>query len=221
MLMAVIVAGAVIARVPMLLIVGMVVVTFLPVPVGLAAVLAVAIGGGVLRARTTRDAGIEEGGLLRELAGRVAAGASIRSSIADPSVVATPDRARRLAGLGLPMADVGREIAKVLPNSGAAFRAICSFSEHTGAAISTALSVLAERVDEASELARQRRVALAQVKFSAVVVGVVPIAVSMGLLVLRGIPEPGGAAVVAPMLVGLALQICGTAVVFKVASQAR
>lgn len=221
MLMAVIIAGAVIARIPIMLIVGMIVVPFLPAPVGLAAVLAVAIGGSTLRTRTTRDVGIQEGGLLRELSGRVAAGASIRSSIADPSVVAIPDRARRLANLGLPMAEVGTEIAKALPTSGAAFRAICSFSEHTGAAISTALSVLAERVDEAAELARQRRVSLAQVKFSAVVVGVVPIAASVGLLLLRGVPEPGGAAVAVPMLLGFALQISGTAVVFRVASQAR
>lgn len=118
----------------------------------------------------------------------------------------------------MPMADVGAALSDVLPVNGQALRAICSFSEHTGAAISSALILLAERADEATELVRQRGVSLAQAKFSAVVVGIVPVAVSAGLIGLKGVPSPGGAIIVVPMVAGIALQLMGTLVVFKVAS---
>jgi hypothetical protein len=200
---------------------GMFVISLLPLPLAIAAVFVVAAGSAALRARSQRSVEGDEGTLLRQLSGRIAVGATIRSAIADPAVAAIPARARRLAVLGRPIADVGSEIAPMLVVNGAAFRAICSFSEHTGAAVSTALSVLADRADEAVELTRQRRVALAQVKLSAIVVGLVPIAASGGLLALRGVPHPGGAAVVIPMLIGITLQLTGTAVVFRVASSAR
>ena len=117
------------------------------------------------------------------------------------------------------MADVGEELSEALPTNGAAFLGICAFSERTGAAIVAALHVLADQADDAIELARQRRVALAQTKLSAVVVGVVPIVASVGLVALRGVPEPGGALIIIPMAIGIALQLVGTAVVFNVAAR--
>jgi hypothetical protein len=63
-------------------------------------------------------------------------------------------------------------------------------------------------------------VTLAQVKLSAVVVGLVPVAASIGLVALRGVPEPGGAVIVVPMIIGIAMQILGTGIVFAVASLA-
>jgi Flp pilus assembly protein TadB len=117
------------------------------------------------------------------------------------------------------MTDVGEAMAPSLQTNGAAFRGICSFSEHTGAAISSALAVLAEHADDATERARQRRVSLAQVKLSAVVVGVVPIIVSLALIVARGVPDPGGTVIVLPMVAGVGLQLLGTAIVFRVASR--
>lgn len=221
MLLVVIFAGAILLRIPIVIVGGMIAISVLPVPLALAVVLAVAAGRSVIRARGRRELNGQEALLLRQLSGRIASGSTIRSTIADASIDAIPESARRLAALGEPMADVASAIAPVLPLNGAAFSAICSFSEHTGAAISNALSVLADRADEAAELARQKAIALAQVKLSAVVVGLVPIAVSIGLLALRGVPEPGGAAIVIPMLLGLLLQITGTAVVFRVASRAR
>ncbi len=221
MLIGLIAAGALLLRVPVVIVVGLIAVALLPAPLAMAAVIGLAAAGAMYRARSRAEAEGSEGAVLRQLSGVVAAGATIRTSIAGASVVGIPDRARRLAILGQPMTDVGSAIAEVLPVNGVAFRAICSFSEHTGAAISTALSVLADRADDAAELARQRTVALAQVKFSAVVVGIVPIVASIGLVALRGVPEPGGVAIIGPMLVGMALQITGTAVVFRVASRAR
>jgi Flp pilus assembly protein TadB len=221
MLLAVILAGAILFRVPIVMIAGMIAIAVLPVPLALAAVLAVVAGAGAMRARGRRELDGHEAVLLRQISGRIASGATMRSTIADTSIDAIPESARRLAVVGEPMANVASAIAPVLPVNGAAFQAICSFSEHTGAAISTALSVLADRADEAAELTRQRTIALAQVKLSAVVVGLVPIVVSIALLAMRGVPEPGGAVIVVPMLLGLLLQITGTAVVFRVASRAR
>ena len=213
-------AGAALFGVPMVIVIGTLAVSFLPIPLAVVVVLVASAVSVIHRRRRRADQMPDEGTLLRQFSGRVSAGATIRSTIADAAMVSVPMRARRLAALGQPMADVGDAMTCVLPVNGAAFRAICSFSEHTGAAIASALAVLAERADDATELARQRRVSLAQVKLSAVVVGLVPIAVSFGLLAVRGIPEPGGAVIVVPIIVGVALQMIGTAVVFRVASRA-
>lgn len=213
-------AGALVGGVPVLLVVGMIAASFLPPAAMIGVVLALA-AVSVVRHRMSRSASAPgEGDLLRQIAGRVSAGASIRSTIADSSITAVPESARRRATLGMPMADVGAALSDVLPINGQALRAICSFSEHTGAAISSALAVLAERADEATDLARQKRVSLAQARLSAVVVGIVPVAVSAVLIALKGVPSPGGAIIIVPMAVGLALQVVGTLIVFRVASGA-
>ena len=219
MLVIVLAAGAILLGVPGVIVVGTVVLSLLPVPLALAGAAAGAVGLA-LHKRAGFDRESDEGELLRQFSGRVSAGATIRSTIADPTIKDVPDHARRLATLGRPMADVGDALTSVFPVNGAAFRAICSFSEHTGAAISAALGVLADRADEATELARQRKVSLAQVKLSAIVVGIVPMAASIGLVAVRGIPDPGGAVIVVPMMVGIGLQVIGTAIVFRVASSA-
>ncbi len=220
MLLVVLAAGAALARVPIAIVLATLALSLVPTPLAAAGVLIVAAVSIVRHKRVRAESGPSEGDILRQISARVAAGANIRSAITDPSNTAIPSRAQRLASLGQPMTDVGDALTQVFPVNGAAFRAICSFSEHTGAAISSALTVLAERADEAADLARQRRVSLAQVKLSATVVGLVPIAISVALVVLRGVPEPGGAVIVIPMVVGVALQIVGTAVVFRVASRA-
>ena len=220
MLLVVLAAGAVIFGVPMVIVVGTLAVSLLPISLAVVVVLAASALSVFLHKRRHSDHVPDEGDLLRQFSGRVSAGATIRSTVADAAMVAVPARARRLAALGLPMAEVGDAMTPVLPVNGAAFRAICSFSEHTGAAIASALAVLAERADDATELARQRRVSLAQVKLSAIVVGLVPIALSIGLLAVRGVPEPGGAVIVVPMIAGVTLQVVGTAIVFRVASRA-
>ena len=85
--------------------------------------------------------------------------------------------------------------------------------------MSAALEILADQAGEVAQLARERRVSLAQVKLSAVVVGIVPMVVSVALVAVRGVPDPGGALVVIPMIVGLSLQLVGVAIVFAVAGR--
>jgi len=219
-LLALVAAGALLFRIPVGIVAVMLAFSLLPSQFAVVGVLVLG-GWSFVNERRNRDrtqAG--EGELLRLISGRVVAGSTIRATIADASIEAIPHQARRLAALGQPMADVGGALSRTLPVNGAAFRAICSFSEHTGAAIASALTLLAERADEAAEEARQRRISLAQVKFSSVVVGLVPIAVSLVLVVFRGIPEPGGSVIVVPMVLGIGLQLLGTLVVFRVASRA-
>ncbi|MCL1600363.1 MAG: hypothetical protein M3112_02350 [Actinomycetia bacterium] len=220
MLLAVLLSGGILIGMPFVIVTGVLVASFLPVPLAIVGVLVLVFASAVTRRRTQAASAGSEGDLLRQLSGRVASGATIRSTIADTAIESVPGYAQRLAALGIPMADVAEAMITVFPVNGQAFRAICSFSEHTGAGISAALSVLADRADDASELARERKVALAQVKLSAIVVGLVPIAASIGLVVLRGVPEPGGAVIVIPMAAGIALQVVGTAVVFTMASRA-
>jgi Flp pilus assembly protein TadB len=220
MLLVVLAAGALLVGVPTMVVVGVLVISFLPFPVVVAGVFVASVVSVLLHRRGRVGRSQDEGEVLRQISGRVSAGSTIRSTIADPTINTVPVHAGRLAALGRPMAEVGEALAPILPINGAAFRAICSFSEHTGAAISSALVVLADRADEATEIARQRRVSLAQVKLSAVVVGLVPIAVSIALVVFRGIPSPGGALIVVPMIAGVSLEIMGTAIVFRVASRA-
>lgn len=213
-------AAALIAGVPVLVVVGALLLSYLPPVAALVAVVALS-AASILRDRSARgEPATDEGMVLRQIAGRVSSGATIRATIADPDADSIPRTARRLAILGRPMSEVGQELSEVLPVSGRAFCAICSFSEQTGAAISSALVVLAERADEATELLRQRRVSLAQARFSAIVVGVVPIVASGGLLALKGIPAPGGPVIVAPMVAGLVLQVIGMIIVFRVSSGA-
>lgn len=211
---------ALIVGVPSVLVVAGLAASYLPTIATVAVVVvtltAVAVRERRKRVDTTRD----EGALLRQLAGRIIAGATIRSAIADPTVTAVPASGRRLAAVGMPMSDVGLALSGALPVNGRSFRAICSFSEHTGAAVANALTVLAERSDAATEMARHRRVSLAQAKMSATVVGIVPIVASVALIALKGVPGPGGAVVVVPMAIGLTLQLVGTVIVFNVASRA-
>lgn len=220
MLLAVLLSAGILIGIPFVIVAGIFVASSLPVPFAIVGVLVAISVGVIARRRTHTDSASSEGDLLRQLSGSVSAGATIRSTIAEPTIESVPAHAQRLAALGIPMADVAEAMIEAFPVNGQAFRAICTFSEHTGAGISAALTVLAARADDASELARERNVALAQVKLSAMVVGLVPIAASIVLVALRGIPEPGGAVIVVPMVAGIALQVVGTAVVFTLASRA-
>jgi hypothetical protein len=55
---------------------------------------------------------------------------------------------------------------------------------------------------------------------SAWVVGVAPLALTGLLVIIKGIPEPGGASVVIPMVIGGSLQVVGTAIVLVVSGRA-
>ncbi|MEN8039981.1 MAG: hypothetical protein ABFR95_00585 [Actinomycetota bacterium] len=221
MLIVVISALAILVGVPAAVAVAVVAFSHVSAPIAIVALAAVVLVGILQKRRSVSTRDLNEGELLRRLSGRVSAGATLRSALADDGWEDVPPAARRMAILGQSMTDVSEALADALPVAGSAFRGICSFSEHTGASIASSLVVLADQADEEADLARQRKIALAQTKLSAIVVGVVPMIASGGLIAVRGIPDPGGAVVIIPMVIGMGLQVLGTGIVFRVASGAR
>jgi len=191
--------------------------TAVNMPLGLASV---AVAAAIVYWRRRRDHAIDEAGFLRTIATSVAAGSTLRSAIrnADPMIV-TP-RTRRLCDAGTSMAQVGRSLQDSLVHNGRTFAAVCSLSERTGSMLAPTLHVLADRAADIAELKRHRGVATAQARFSAAIVGMAPLAVTAGLIVLRGMPGDGSPIAFASIVIGGAMQLAGVAVVFILASGA-
>lgn len=186
------------------------------VPLG---VTAIVIGAFIEHRRRRRDLSIDEAGFLRMIATSVSAGSTLRSAVrgGDHKIVAP--RTRRLCDAGASMAKVGRSLESALAHNGATFAAVCSLSEITGASLAPTLHVLADRATDVADLNRHRKVATAQARFSALVVGLAPLAVTAGLIVVRGVPGDGSTVAVASMVLGASMQIVGVAVVFVLASR--
>lgn len=158
--------------------------------------------------------------LLRSLAARVTAGLTLREAIATSPEDLVSQKARRLCLAGSSMAEVGAAVGSALPINGRRLASLCAMSELTGAPFGDVMKAAAKRSERFEESRRNRRAALAQVRFSAWVVGVAPLVLT-GLVVLtQGIPEPRGAAIVIPMLAGVVLQVAGTAIVFVLSGRA-
>jgi Flp pilus assembly protein TadB len=179
--------------------------------------LAVASAVNVRRPRRTMPS---ESDFLRSLAGAILAGSTLREAIRQSESPLVSSLARRSCELGAPMADVGAEVGPHLPSTGEAFAVLMIMSELTGGSVAGSIHLLAEQAADAQQQARDGRVAAAQAKFSAVVVGCIPLAVALGLVVLRGVPEPGGAVVVLPMVAGATAMVAGAVMVFAIARKA-
>ncbi len=186
------------------------------VPVGLAALVVAAF---VERRAGRRAAKIDEAAFLRSVATAVSAGSTLRSAIrsGDPAVVA--ERTRRLCDAGVSMAKVGESLKGSLAHNGVTFAAVCSLSETTGSALSPTLHVLSQRAADGAAIRRHRGVATAQARFSAVIVGLAPLAVTVGLVATRGMPADGDPVAAWSVVFGSLLQIVGLAVVFAMASR--
>ncbi len=174
-----------------------------------------AAAGGVAwwRDRRRRRSIDDESRILRDLAADVSAGTSLRWAIVETSDRNLGTQPRRLARTGADMMRVADAARSDLPSVAPAFVSVVGMSEQLGAEVGPALQALASQADASAALARERRVAVAQARFSAIVVGVVPMAIAASVVVLRGIPEPGGAIVVVPMAVGMALMAAGAVTV--------
>jgi Flp pilus assembly protein TadB len=198
------------------LIVGAGVLMAVNLPLG---VVAIAVGAFIEHRRRRRDVSVDEAGFLRTIATSVSAGSTLRSAVrgGDHHIVAP--RTRRLCDAGASMSKVGRSLESALAYNGATFAAVCSLSEVTGATLAPTLHVLADRATDVADLNRHRRVATAQARFSALVVGLAPLGVTAGLIVVRGVPGDGSTVAIASMMLGAAMQIVGVAVVFVMASR--
>jgi Flp pilus assembly protein TadB len=179
---------------------------------------AVSAGYGLWhRRRTTRAR--SEAAFFREIAADVAAGSSLRAAIVRSDSEYVSDATRRLCVSGWSLADVGVEMAPALPVNGRRFSALCAMAEHSGSAVVEAVESFALSASADEELTRLRRSSLAQARMSAWVVGIAPIALTALVLVTQGIPQPGGAPVIIPMVIGIGLQLTGTAIVFAVSGR--
>lgn len=187
--------------------------------VGIAVVVALAVAGAV-KNRQQRRSAPSESVFLRSLAGAMLAGATLREAIHQSDSPAVSSLARRLCVLGAPMTDIGAEVRPNLLATGEAFAVLMTMSDMTGGSAAGSMHLLADRANEAEQQARDGRVASAQAKFSAVVVGCIPLVIALGLVAVRGVPEPGGAAVVLPMVAGAIAMVVGAIMVFAIARRA-
>lgn len=169
--------------------------------------------------RTRSTSRTSEAELLRSLAGVVTAGGSLRDAIAGTEYEMITSDVKRLCLAGASITEIGEVVEPSLPVNGRRFASMCAMSEATGSSIAPSLRVFAERAKDADDRTKQRRASLAQVRFSAWVVGVAPLALTALVVGANGIPEPGGAAVVIPMAVGAVFQISGTILVFVISGR--
>lgn len=220
MLMATAVAAslAALAGVPWVIVGSVMVVGVAPVP-GVIVLAAAAVALRWVRDRSDH-APDRETRLLRSLAAKAAAGTTLRQAISSvPDDIVTP-HVRRLCAAGSPMGDIGDALGSELEVNGRRVAALCTMSELTGAPFARALSQAADRSTRLIRSQQTRRSAVAQVRFSAWVVGVVPLILAALVVATRGIPEPGGAIIVVPMAVGVVLQVAGTVAVFVLSGRA-
>ena len=206
------------AGVPLQIVGAVALVAVAPIP-GLVLLMLVAVGQSVLKHRT-KSRSDPETALLRSLAAHVAAGLTLREAVVTAPRDLVSAATRRLCQAGSSMAQVGSALGSDLVVTGRRLAALCAMSELTGAPFGNALRKAADRSARAADARRERRGALAQVRFSAWVVGVAPLALTAVVVGSQGIPEPGGAIVIVPMVVGTCLQVIGTAIVFVMSGRA-
>lgn len=214
---AVVVASLLVVEAPLAVVVVVAVVAVAPVW-GLA--LAIPMGAfHVWRSRSRRSTEHDAAPFLRSTMADVAAGRTLRQAIADSTSSVVDDRVRRLCVAGAPMSDVASALAPSLGGAGTAFVGLVHASDVTGGSPVGALATMLDQVEATASLAREQRVAVAQARISAVVVGVVPLLLAVVMVIVRGVPEPGGAIVVGVMAIGACLMALGAAVVFAMSQR--
>jgi len=194
------------------------VVAIFPIYGSVGLIAAAAVDGW--RKSVERTSASSEVALLRSLAGVVSAGGTLRHAISTSTSSLVTTDARRLCAIGASVADIGEAMKSTMPTNGTQFAAMCAMSERTGSSVGSSLAAFADRAKATELRDRKKRSSLAQIRFSAWVVGVAPLALTALVVAVRGIPEPRGAVVMIPMVVGATLQITGTALVFAISSRA-
>jgi Flp pilus assembly protein TadB len=197
--------------------VGLILVAVWP-PAAIAVFAAAGIAEIVKRRRRDRTA-TSETGFLTAVASATSAGSTVRQAIIDSDSSFVDENVRRLCNLGRPMGEVSEILVPKLPATGNEFGVILDLSEQTGARIVPAMHQLAAHAADIEQRERERRIAVAQAKYSSLVVGVVPLAVALVVVIVRGVPDPGGALIVVPMVVGAVMMVAGAGGVFMLANR--
>jgi Flp pilus assembly protein TadB len=157
-----------------------------------------------------------EADYLRAVSAEVEAGASIRRALI-AAAARTPELdlgpMARVADAGRPIAEVAARLEAALPANGRIAAAACTLVADTGARASGVFAGLAVRAAAAGDVERERRVLSAQGRITAWLVGGIPAAATVVLLVSGHGPAGSGPGRLI-MVAGLALVTTGTALVF-------
>ncbi len=169
--------------------------------------------------RRNAEHGNVEVAFLQAVAAELQAGASLRLALVEASARAPGlqlERVARLATAGASMETIAGELRDRLPVSGSLAAPALRLAADAGGRAAEVFGELAARALEADEIARERRVATAQARLSALVVGLAPLGFAV-LMLLSGRGEAlldAGAAGLVVAVVGLSLQAAGMAVVW-------
>jgi Flp pilus assembly protein TadB len=175
-----------------------------------------AAGVAVSMRRAARDLpDDDESTFLRAVSAELHAGATLRTAL-----IAATDRApdldlgvwARRATAGRPLAVLAEELRHRLPEAGRTTAAAITFASVSGGASHGIFAGLAQAADEARAVHRERSLATAQVRFSALVVAAAPIPVLVWLA-LEGtfgalIAMPAGQVV---LVLGIGFEVVGIA----------
>ncbi len=180
---------------------------------GLAAVI-LGIIVTVMRARWDRDRTQDPASqALRSLADEMGAGRTFAHALLAVGEPIADRSVRRLVHVGADASTLAQAAGRSLGPRQSTFVAAVALSEVAGSSLADHLHHMADVAEVDESIERDRRVASAQARFSAIVVGVVPLVVAGAVVLLRGIPEPGGAPVVIPMAAGASLLLTGSVAV--------
>ncbi|HSJ70193.1 MAG TPA: type II secretion system F family protein [Acidimicrobiia bacterium] len=178
-----------------------------------------AIAAGVMweawRHRRHHRHGASASSVIRALALDMGAGRSLREALLESPDGRIDATIRRLCDVGAPLEDVGRVLGDRLGVEAQSLVGAIALSDATGSALAESLDAIADQMELEETLERDRRVATSQARFSALVVGVVPLAVAILVVLIRGVPEPGGAQIIVPMAVGATLMVIGSGIVLS------
>lgn len=168
------------------------------------------------RRRRGRAGPDDEAAFLLALSAELAAGASLRTSLA--SAGRRSDRlplhgACRAAAVGLPAPIVARLLGEALAVNGRIAAAAWLLAAESGGPAASVMQALAVRSAQEGELIREQRALTAQARASAWVVAGLPLLVLAGSLLSGRLDLAGDPALGFVVALGLALQIAGVAVV--------
>jgi len=152
---------------------------------------------GVTLKRTGSGPEDAEAAYLQAVAGELRAGSSLRHAVSSASVRATGlrlDRVARLAAAGQPLEGVADALEGAMPGLGALAASAVRTAGVTGGRAADVFDALALLATEELGLVRERRAATAQARFSAWIVGGIPVVYLLyaGLSgKLAGLPSAG------------------------------
>ena len=162
------------------------------------------------RARGRRSMPATEADYLRAISAEIEAGSSLRRALA-AAAAQVPDlplaAVARIADAGRPVTEVAAGLERALPLNGRMAAAACRLVSETGARASAVFAGLAVRAAVIGDVERERRVVTAQARLTAWIIGGLPAAATILLLILGRAPAGGEAG---RLVTAIGLTLVGT-----------